>query len=74
MAASITKNFGFFPFCSPTEIGAANIAAPMGEELQPEGDKTEKRCKPLAGLYLFALQLQPFLTVLTRNGYMLNRK
>jgi hypothetical protein len=46
----------------------------MGEELQPEGDKKEKRCKPLAGLYLFALQLQPFLTVLTRNGYMLNRK
>jgi hypothetical protein len=46
----------------------------MGEELQPEGDKMEKRCKPLAGLYLFALQLQPFLTVLTRNGYMLNRK
>jgi hypothetical protein len=70
MAAPIKKNCGFFHFASPLHPPTANI----GEELQLEGDKKEKRCKPLAGLYLFALQLQPFLTVMTRNGYMLNRK
>jgi hypothetical protein len=49
-----------FPFCSPTEIGAANIAAPMGEELQPEGDKKEKHCKPLAGLFFICTTTPAF--------------
>jgi hypothetical protein len=37
--------------CSLTEKGAAGIAAPIGEELQQEGNKKEKPCKPLAELH-----------------------
>jgi hypothetical protein len=58
LAAKIKKIVEFF--CSPTEKGAAGIAAPMGEELQQEGDKKEKYRKPLEDLLLFAIKLQLF--------------
>jgi hypothetical protein len=54
------KNLRIFPFCSPTERGAAEFAEPMGEELQEGEDKREKHCKPFAVLCLFTLQLQLF--------------